>query len=97
VFENRRLRRIFVHGRQGMIGNWRKLCNEVKGKAVPQHTMEAQGERRYSFYSFMTSALNGGEWLASHFTPRERTLGTHWTGGWVDPRWNLEKKSSFLC
>jgi hypothetical protein len=65
VFENRRLRRIFVRRRQGMKGNWRKLCNEVKGKAVPQHTMEAQGERRYSFYSFMTSALNGGEWLVS--------------------------------
>jgi hypothetical protein len=25
----------------------------------------AWGERRYSFYSFLTSALDGGEWLAS--------------------------------
>jgi hypothetical protein len=27
--------------------------------------MEAQGERRYSSYSFSTSALDGGEWSAS--------------------------------
>jgi hypothetical protein len=41
----------------------------------------------------MTSTLVGGEWPASHpcrFTPAERALGTHWIGGWVDPRANLE-------
>jgi hypothetical protein len=27
--------------------------------------MEAQGERKYSSYSFTTSALDGGEWSAS--------------------------------
>jgi hypothetical protein len=34
----------------------------------------------------LTLALNGGEWSASRFgrfTPRERTLATHWIGGWV--------------
>jgi len=34
----------------------------------------------------LTSALDGDEWSASrlgHFTPRERTHGTHWIGGWV--------------
>jgi hypothetical protein len=48
------------------------------------------GERRYSFYSFSTSALDGGVWSASRpgraFTPGERTPGTHCTGGWVGPR-----------
>jgi hypothetical protein len=37
----------------------------------------------------LTSALDGGEWLASrpsHFTPRERAPGTPWIGGWVGPR-----------
>jgi hypothetical protein len=37
----------------------------------------------------LTSALVGGEWSASRparFTPRERGPGTHWIGGWVDPR-----------
>jgi hypothetical protein len=40
-------------------------------------------------HTFLTSALDGGEWSASRpgrFTPRERALGTHWMGGWVGPR-----------
>jgi hypothetical protein len=37
-----------------------------KSKAVPLHAMEALGgERRYSSYSFFTSALDGDEWSAS--------------------------------
>jgi hypothetical protein len=43
--------------------------------------------------AFLTSALDVGEWSASRpgrFTPRERASGTHWTGGWVDPRAGLE-------
>jgi hypothetical protein len=38
---------------------------------------------------FLTSALAGGEWSASRlgrFTLGERAPGTHWIGGWVDPR-----------
>jgi hypothetical protein len=38
---------------------------------------------------FLTSALVGGEWLASRpgrFTPGERAPGIHWLGGWVDPQ-----------
>jgi hypothetical protein len=62
--------------------------------------MEAFGGRRYSSYLFLTSALDGGEWSASRlprFTPRERTSGTHWIGGWAGPAvWTqgLEEKSS---
>jgi hypothetical protein len=47
------------------------------------------GEWRYSSTQSVTSALDGGAWSASrpgHFTPRERAPGTHWIGGWVDPR-----------
>jgi hypothetical protein len=61
------------------------------------------GERRYSSYSFSTSALDGGEWSASRpscaFTPRERTPGTHWTGGWVSPRASLDTEATgkILC
>jgi hypothetical protein len=42
---------------------------------------------------FLASALVVGEWSASHpgrFTPRERAPGTHWIGGWVDPRAGLD-------
>jgi hypothetical protein len=37
----------------------------------------------------LTSALLGGDWSASRpdrFTSGERVHGTHWIGGWVDPR-----------
>jgi hypothetical protein len=37
---------------------------------------------------FLTSALVGGEWSASglgHYT-----CGTHWIGGWVGPRADLD-------
>jgi hypothetical protein len=44
-------------------------------------------------YAFLTSALEGDEWSVSRpgrFTPRERAPGTHWIGGWVGPRANLD-------
>jgi hypothetical protein len=37
---------------------------------------------------FLTSAIVGGKWPVSRFcrfNPRERTPGTHWMGGGVDP------------
>jgi hypothetical protein len=42
---------------------------------------------------FLTSALVGDERLASRlgrFTPEERDPGTHWIGGWVEPRAGLD-------
>jgi len=38
--------------------------------------------------AFLTSAPDGGEWLASspgRFTPRVRDSGTHWTENWFGP------------
>jgi hypothetical protein len=49
---------------------------------------------------FLTSALVGGEWSASRpccFTPRERTLGIHWIGGWVCPRAGLDDMEKRKC
>jgi hypothetical protein len=52
---------------------------------------------------FFTSALDGGEWLASRvcrFTPEERAPGTHWIGGCVGPRVGLdavEKRKILHC
>jgi hypothetical protein len=66
----------------------------VKAKALPLHSTEALvRERRYSSYSFSISAL---DWVSGqrhawpHFSPGERTLGTHCTGGWMGPRAGLE-------
>jgi hypothetical protein len=53
----------------------------------------AWGERRYSSYLFLTSALDRGEWSASRpgrVLPRGKDPGTHWTGGWVGPRTGLD-------
>jgi hypothetical protein len=58
---------------------------------------------RHSSYSFMTSALDGGEWSASRpgraFTPGERTPGTYCTEGWVGPRAGLdtEDRGKIVC
>jgi hypothetical protein len=50
---------------------------------------------------FLTSVLVGDEWSASrpcHFTPGGRAPGTHWIGGWVNPRTSLDdlEKKKFL-
>jgi hypothetical protein len=50
---------------------------------------------------FLTSALDGDEWSTlrpGRFTPGETAFGTHWVGGWVDPRGGLdamEKRNNF--
>jgi hypothetical protein len=65
-----------------------------KSKAVPLHAMEAHGGvRRYSCYSFLTSALNGGEWSASrpgHALPAGKgpLVPTGQEAGWApEPVW----------
>jgi hypothetical protein len=42
---------------------------------------------------FLTSALVGDEWLASHpcrFNPGERPPGAQWIVGWVGPKTGLD-------
>jgi hypothetical protein len=44
-------------------------------------------------HTFLISALAGCEWSASRpsrFTPGDRAPCTHWIGGWVDPRIDLD-------
>jgi hypothetical protein len=77
--------------------------SKSKSKAVPLHAMEALGgERRYSSYSFTTSALDGSDWSASRqgraLPPGERTpVPNVQEAGWApEPVWTqrLEEKSS---
>jgi hypothetical protein len=54
-------------------------------------------ERKYSSYSFMTSALDRGEWSASlpdRALLPEITPGTHCTGGWVGLRTGLDTEAT---
>jgi hypothetical protein len=71
---------------------------------VPLRSIEAHlGDRRYISYSFLTSALEGGEWSASRpgrtLPPGKEPTGTHCTGGWVGPRAGLdaEVRGKILC
>jgi hypothetical protein len=62
----------------------------------------ALGGERYSSYSFLTSALHGGEWSASRpatLCPRERTPGSLCSGGWVGLRAGLDTEATgkILC
>jgi hypothetical protein len=62
-------------------------------KAITLETVGVLRDWRYSSTHSLTSALRGGEWAASHpgrFTPRERTPGTFWIGGWLGPRAGLD-------
>jgi hypothetical protein len=55
--------------------------------------MKAYGRVDVYIHIFLTSTPAGGEWPASrpgHFTPGESAPGTHWIGGWVDPRAGLD-------
>jgi hypothetical protein len=56
-------------------------------------------ERKYSSYSFLTSALDGGKWSASHpsrAVPTQRAPDTHSIGGWVGLR-ATEVRGKILC
>jgi hypothetical protein len=62
----------------------------------------AKQERKYSSYSFLTSALNGGEWSASRpgrALPAGNDSRSHWIEGWVGLRAGLTqglKERSFV-
>jgi hypothetical protein len=54
--------------------------------------------------TFLTSALDGGEWSDSclgRFIPKERATGTHYIGDWVSRRAGLDvmekRKVSSFC
>jgi hypothetical protein len=76
--------------------DWFMFNKELKVKVklspffnwAPRHE-GVLGEWRYRSTHSLTSALDGGEWLASlpgRFTSSERAPGTHWIGGCVGPR-----------
>jgi hypothetical protein len=78
----------------------------MRRKSSPTRRHEgAWGERRYSSYSFSTSALDGGEWSASRpgraLAPgKGHPVSIVQEAGWApEPVWTqrLEEKSFRLC
>jgi hypothetical protein len=55
------------------------------------------GGGRYSSYSFLTSALDGGQWSLScprcTLAPWKGPPSTHCVGGWVGPRAGLDTQA----
>jgi hypothetical protein len=63
----------------------KKWVQLVKGHKDPER------EKWYSSTLSLTSALERGGWLAprpGRFTP-QKTFGTHFTGGWMNPNAGL--------
>jgi hypothetical protein len=87
-------RRSFIHTATGIKA--RTTCCVAHWWTMHQG---AWGDRRYSSYSFSTSALDRGEWSASR--PGERTpVPIVQEAGWVsEPVWTqgLEEKSFRFC
>jgi hypothetical protein len=60
---------------------------------IKHHSIKTYGGVEVYLHAFLISALDGGEWSASHpgrYTNRERSPDTHWIGGWVGPRAGLD-------
>jgi hypothetical protein len=86
------------------IGNFRHFTRLYKVKQSSPATRHggACGEGKYSSYSFLTSALDEGDWSASRLgraLPWERTPDTLCTGAWVSLRAGLDTKArgKILC
>jgi hypothetical protein len=76
--------------------------SEFRSKAVPQHHGGAGG--RGGITPTHSWPRHWMEWVVrvtprSRFTPGEKTPGTHWTWGWVDPWSGLDTgaRGFFFC
>jgi hypothetical protein len=77
---------------------WQSIHDEANEIPTTLH----QGGRKYSSYSFLTSALDGDEWSASRpgcALPLRKTPGTHWIAGWVGLRAGVDRQArgNVLC
>jgi hypothetical protein len=72
------------------------LPSSLNSKAIPPRPASAKGERKYSSYSSLTSALDGvsGQRHApAALYPRELIPSSHWIRGWVGLRTGLDTQA----
>jgi hypothetical protein len=100
-----------IFGRREMIFPLTSVSRPVLGPILPPVQwvpgvlfpgLRRDRERRYSSYSFSTSALDGvsgQRYAPAALCPGERIPGTHCTGGWVDFRAgpDTEVRGKILC
>jgi hypothetical protein len=85
------------------ITSWIILHQLVKKSSPVTRHGGAWGKRRYSSYSFTTSALDGGEWSASHpgrALPLEKgpPVPIVQEAGWApEPVWTQRLQKKILC
>ena len=75
-------------------GTRQGIDGQGKGKVHPRTGHEdPEGEYRYSSTLSLTSALDGvgGQSHAPAALPPGKRVGTHFIGGWVDPRDGLDE------
>jgi hypothetical protein len=79
-----------------------EFATVVKVKLSRYRHVGSKGERKYSSYSLLTRHYMGvsdQRHTPAALSPRERILGTHWLGDWVDLRACLdtETRGKILC
>jgi hypothetical protein len=92
-----RLLRFYIIIRDGYV---RLVKVKVKVKLflclTKHHAMKTYWGVEYTSTRSFTSEMYGDEWSATHpcrFTPRKRTPGIHWIGGWMGPAAGLDAVS----
>jgi hypothetical protein len=81
----------------------------VSGYKMDHRAIQARYSAEAKDFSSSLCAQNGPaalgsrwRWVVSvfprpRFSPRERTPGTHWIGGWVGPKAGLDTEDRILC
>ena len=81
--------RFLIYSRLRFVSK-RLMKNKLKGRVVPVQAMKVYRSSKVQFHSFLTLALDGGEWSASRPGLLTARKSTHWTGGWVRPSASLD-------
>jgi hypothetical protein len=94
ILEKATVTRTHTHIKSDTFQRMKSMSNGTQTSEAYRHA-SGKGERKYSFYSFLTSALDGGEWSAlcpgPRFTPNIHWIWRFWASELIWTQ-TLEKK-----